>query len=97
MTIPKTLPAPNKPTHLSHQIQWLAGEGAGSWFLIVLEKNQYKITRYAAEGTIECEGIFEIENDQTFDIFQEYSFTYISHCKKVTIVQNNTVITLKRI
>ncbi|PKP25964.1 MAG: hypothetical protein CVU03_05465 [Bacteroidetes bacterium HGW-Bacteroidetes-2] len=97
MTIPKTLPAPSKPPHLSKEIQWLSGEGAGSWFLIVLENETYKITRYAADGTKECEGIFEMVNKLPFDIHQKYTFTHLSHCNKVSLLQNNTLIIFKRV
>jgi hypothetical protein len=43
----KTLTAPSLPKNLSNKAQWLAGEGAGSWFEIneLDEALSYRIIR----------------------------------------------------
>tara|TARA_B100000287_G_C20210069_1_gene613746 strand:- start:227 stop:496 length:270 start_codon:yes stop_codon:yes gene_type:complete len=69
--------------------QLISGIGASSWFDIFPEGERYRINRYSEEGQLECTGIFDVE-DTSFDISKKYKFTYISHCKKCTIIQNNT-------
>ena len=85
------LPAPARVEHLPLHAQWLAGEGAGSWFSI--KKNDeklFEITRFSPEGKIECTGGFNclVPN---FDILLPYQFTYLSHCKTVNILQNGII------
>lgn len=76
--------------------QYQSGQGAGAWFCIdkTTVENQYLIKRFSAEGELDCEGIFEIEdNTAKFDISGPYQFTPISHCAKYVLIQdgNNTV------
>jgi len=94
--LPKTLPAPKKrPSNLPHSSKWLAGEGAGSWFLIeeCSGENCYKVSRFSPKGIIECEGLFVA--DSHFDLEQGYELTYPSHCAVVTVIQTTKSITLK--
>ena len=83
------LPAPALPADLPEDCQWLSGEVSGSWFHILRAVDHYLITRYSPEGTLECSGIFSISAGQTFDIDSPFRITYLSHCNKVTIHQNN--------
>ena len=69
--------------------QLISGIGASSWFDIIEEGLYYRINRYSEEGELECTGLFDVDNS-SFDIKKKYKFTYISHCKKCTIIQNNT-------
>ena len=78
----------NKPANIEETAQLLKGIGASSWFTIKSEGNLYRIERFSLEGELECSRPFRTELD-TFDINQEYQFTYISHCKECTILQNN--------
>ena len=83
-------PQPKKPLHIPENVQWLAGEGAGSWFNIQAKGVLYEITRYSPEGKVECQSVFKPESN--FNINLPYEFTHISHCKSVQIIQNEKVL-----
>lgn len=95
--LPKVLPAPKRPEHLAHYAKWLSGEGAGSWFVIdnSSKKNQLTISRYSPKGILECSG--EFLSNLEFDPHGKYQIGYPSHCQKVTVVQDNKHIHLRRI
>ena len=78
----------NKPVNIKETAQLIKGIGASSWFTIKSEGNLYKIERFSPEGELECSRLFRAEPN-TFDINHEHEFTYISHCKECTILQNN--------
>ena len=78
----------NKPVNIKETAQLIKGIGASSWFTIKSEGNLYKIERFSPEGELECSRLFRAEPN-TFDINHEYEFTYISHCKECTILQND--------
>jgi hypothetical protein len=78
----------NKPKNIEETAQLLTGIGASSWFHISKEEENYRIKRYSEEGKEECTRIFTV-NDSTFNINKPFKFTYISHCKECTILQNN--------
>ena len=68
--------------------QWLSGTvGSGSWFSITDEKNKYRIKRFSPEGKLECDRIFTVDNS-AFNVDIDYQFTFLSHCKECTIIQN---------
>jgi hypothetical protein len=77
----------NKPANIKETAQLIKGIGASSWFTIKSEGDLYKIERFSADGELECSRLFR-ENTNTFDINHKYEFTYISHCKECTIIQN---------
>jgi hypothetical protein len=77
-----------KPQNIDSSSQLIKGIGASSWFTIKLEGNLYKIERFSPEGELECSRLFRAEPN-TFDINHEHEFTYISHCKECTILQND--------
>lgn len=86
----QTLPEPQRPIFLPKQAQWLAGEGAGSWFLIeyIKDKQLYEITRLSPKGKVECRGQFRIVNTrQHLDFKTDYQFVHLSHCAVVHIEQ----------
>lgn len=92
-----TLPKPVMPDCIPTSCQWLAGEGAGSWFYISpLSGNVWHVVRYSDAGVVECEGDFEMLESKSFDEQAAFSMTYPSHCAVVSIVQNDEVITLQR-
>lgn len=92
----KTLPAPAKPEFISNSAQWLSGEGAGSWFLIDKQNDNYCITRFSPEGKTECKGIFNMVDSDEFNINEKYEFTYLSHCSEVNIIQKEKKYKFKR-
>jgi len=81
------LEQPVLPINIPVNSQWLSGTGAGSWFAIAIELKQYRIKRFSPEGKLECDRLFTVDND-SFDINTNYQFTYLSHCKECTIIQN---------
>lgn len=79
-----------KPKNISEKAQLISGVGASSWFSINAEGNLYRIERFSPEGKLECSRLFSVE-PSSFDIKSEYEFTYLSHCKECTIIQNKLV------
>ena len=78
----------NRPQNISAKAQIIKGAGASSWCTIVEENELFRIERFSPQGKLECSRIFRAEPN-TFDINDKYEFTYISHCKECTIIQNN--------
>ncbi|MGL1885602.1 MAG: hypothetical protein OCD76_03715 [Reichenbachiella sp.] len=96
MKLPKTLPEPEKPKHLSANIKWLAGEGAGSWFELKQQhEQQLEVSRFSPQGEIECQGTFVFPNG--FDLTKVYSMDYPSHCAIVTLLQGDAKYTSNRL
>ncbi|MGQ1948368.1 DUF6695 family protein [Geofilum sp. OHC36d9] len=82
-----TLPQPEKHSSIPENAQWLAGEGAGSWFHIETVKSLLKVTRYSPLGIIECSGFYHNKQAHIHLIdLQAFTVTYPSHCNTVTIV-----------
>jgi len=81
-----TLNAPEKHLNIPTSAKWLSGEGAGSWFYLKKEQDDYRIVRFSPNGKKECEGIFSTE--AKFNLNQEYEVTYLSHCAEVNVIQN---------
>jgi len=89
------LEAPSLPLNLPDTAQWLAGQGAGSWFYIEktdIDKRHFKILRYSPNGELECNRIYN--SIMPLDITKPYQFSYLSHCALCTIIQNNKKIIL---
>ena len=82
------LPKPNRPNHISPKSQWLSGIGSGSWFNISKKEKKYRIKRFSPEGNLECDRVFFLKK-KGFNIEEKFEFTYLSHCKECTIIQNN--------
>ena len=83
--------APNKPISIPENSQWLAGQGAGSWFHISeIEPNHlYLISRFTPNGELEFEAHFKLEGQQEFCSNCVYAFTYLSHFKQCRILQHS--------
>jgi hypothetical protein len=93
-----TLSEPVRAVEIPQSAQWLAGEGAGSWFAIShLETKRYALLRFGPDGILECNGEFVISDNQPFNIEKPFTLGYLSHCGKVTIIQNEFEIKLIRI
>lgn len=96
----QTLPEPERPKSLPKSAQWLAGEGAGSWFYIekTPKENTFFIQRFSPTGQLECEGIFKCESSEcALHLDQPYQFVHLSHCGVVHIEQDGEVFKLVRI
>lgn len=76
-----------RPENISQKAQLIKGIGASAWFTITAEEVFYKIERFSPEGVLECSGLFK-EDTKKFNINVDYKFTYVSHCKECTIIQN---------
>lgn len=87
------LQAPKLPMNIPENAQWLAGEGAGSWFTLDQRGAITHVERYSPTGKLECEGDFE--GEWKFD--EPYQIDYPSHCAIITIKQNNKRLTLRRV
>ena len=97
MSLKTTLLPPKLPINLPKTAQWLAGEGAGSWFVIEPKAIDFEIKRYSPEGNLECEGLFQYENQKEFNIEKDYQFTHLSRCKTVRIIQQNITFIFERV
>lgn len=86
-TLKSTLPEPVRPSDLPDNAQWLSGEGAGRWFAMVRTGEHYLIRRFSPKGDLECENIFSVANNRSFDIDRPYRFEHISHCREVRLSQ----------
>jgi hypothetical protein len=74
--------------NIPDKAQWLSGTvGSGSWFFISAEKRKYRIQRFLTDGKLECDRIFTVDNS-AFDLHIDYQFSFLSHCKECTIIQN---------
>ncbi len=91
-----TLPPPAIPKHLLqfvNQLHWLAGEGAGSWFLLEPNADRHVlVTRFCPLGKKEFEGIFNWKKNLT-----NFKMGYPSHFQKITIISNKTTLSLDRL
>ena len=95
--LPDTLEKPKLPSNLPVSAKWLAGEGAGSWFLIEPNEdpNLLTISRYSPEGELECTGSFQSKESDLLE--GDFEITYPSHCQTVTVVQDEKKIRFENI
>jgi hypothetical protein len=89
-------PLGEKPSMIPLQAKWISGEGAGSWFHIEKDGDNYLITRYSPEGIIEGKSIFESATSEILDIDKSYHLEYLSHCREINISQDGVLINLVR-
>lgn len=92
-----TLPPPERHPVIPENAQWLSGEGAGSWFVFQFEGSLLKVTRYSPGGIIECTGLYK-SNDapKLFNEHTEFSVSYPSNCKTVSLKVLDTEIRFQR-
>ena len=86
-----TISAPQKPTTVPENAQWLGGQGTGGWFYLETfpdSKTLYRIIRYSPKGVCECDRTFTLVSKTDFDATKDFEFTYISHCAACNIMQN---------
>lgn len=98
INLPEVLEVPkSKPANLTGA-KWLAGEGAGSWFLVEKHNDSntlFLVRRFSEKGNFECGGYFK--SSQALEVTADFLLTYPSHCQKVTVIQNSAVITLSMV
>jgi hypothetical protein len=90
--LPEVLSAPLHPNNIPQSAKWLAGEGAGSWFVFEAVRDTIEVTRYSNLGDLECTGHFK--PSALLHVNKPFEVTYPSHCSKVTILQQGKRITL---
>ena len=76
-----------RPENISEKAQLISGIGASSWFTIKQENEYFRIERFSPDGELECSRLFDT-TPSNFDVKQPFEFTYLSHCKECTIIQN---------
>jgi len=90
-TLIGTINAPEMPSNIPQDSQWIGGEGAGTWFHLSKPSNlpeEFRIRRFSPEGILECDRTFILKTAiLEFDLSKPYQFTYLSHCQKCTILQ----------
>jgi hypothetical protein len=93
----RTLPPPALPDNLPTNAQWLAGEGAGSWFVLDLKSARILYAeRFDPSGRLECAGSFKLLSERMPDLSIPLSVTYPSHCATVTLAQRDSVFKFAR-
>jgi hypothetical protein len=72
--LPKTLSAPDLPNVLPNHAKWLAGEGAGSWFVLEPLGANFLVNRYSPKGELECSA--QMEPNASFNEDLEFEVTF---------------------
>ena len=56
--------------------------------MCIRDRNKaYRIERFSPYGELECSRLFDA-TPSSFDVNKPFEFTYLSHCKECTIIQN---------
>jgi len=79
-----------KPDNIPENSKYLPGIGASAFFHIEAtnDKELFRIRRFYEDGKLDCDQMFHLQN-AGFDIHSDYEFTYVSHCAKCTVIQND--------
>jgi hypothetical protein len=81
-----TLPPPERHPNIPENAQWLAGEGAGSWFHIEPDNTVLKVTRFSPMGAMEFTGQFEQKSSPGLSIDNKaFTISYPSNYKNIII------------
>ena len=91
-----TLEQPPKNDKIPENAQWLSGEGSGSWFSIKQELENFRISRFSSNGMLECIGVFQVSNSNSFNINLPFQINHLSHCQNVVVNQSGKIIIFKR-
>ncbi|MCF8459121.1 MAG: hypothetical protein K9G46_00210 [Flavobacteriales bacterium] len=89
------LPAPDCPLHVPTEAQWLAGEGAGSWYNLIQQGEDFLLTRYTRTGEQQCAVVMQQTAGEDWDSSQPFTITYPSHCAEVNLLVDNKKVTLR--
>jgi hypothetical protein len=96
-TLQSTLQPPSRDAKIPENAQWLSGEGAGSWFTLVPENSQLKVTRYAPDGQVECTGFYKNPGSPANISHRHFLITYPSNCKFVSLKNQDNVLRFERV
>jgi hypothetical protein len=96
-TLQSTLQPPSRDAKIPENAQWLSGEGAGSWFTLVPENSQLKVTRYAPDGQVECTGFYKNPGSPANISHRHFLITYPSNCKFVSLKNQDEVLRFERV
>ncbi|MBN2807687.1 MAG: hypothetical protein JXR22_13605 [Prolixibacteraceae bacterium] len=93
-----TLPPPERHPYIPENAQWLAGEGAGSWFHVEPHNKGVSVSRYSPEGKIEFNRSFfsKILSDQTIAL-NEWRIAYPCDAQVMTFRFKNQLFHLKQL
>lgn len=71
---------------------WLGGIGSGAWFIISkqISEDKFEIQRYTADGTLDFESTFQLENKE-FDFTKQYEFLHPTNCIEAFVNQEDTI------
>lgn len=93
-----TILPPKKHENVPANAKWLSGQGEGTWFCITkessLEEFEYRVRRFSPQGNLDCDRIFTLENNSSFDITKEWDIAHISHCAEVRVLQDKRIVVL---
>jgi len=92
-----TLPQPEKHADIPEGAQWLGGEGAGSWFVMEVQKKLLRVARYSPEGIVECIGLYKGSNGHLLDPNDLFRVDYPSNCNKVNLKYDEGELQYERI
>lgn len=76
---------------------WLAGEGAGSWFVLQWTDGLLIAERLSPDGDRECHGQYKLSSADVPDISAPVEVTYPSHCAVITLLQFGRSFTYRRV
>lgn len=83
-----TLPIPKKVKEVAEAAQWISGEGAGAWFHILKNADDFLIKRLSETGEVEFSRNFRQTSGISFNPDQEFDMEYVSHAEQVWVVQS---------
>ncbi len=86
MKLPKLIKQPSIPENLPKDAKWLAGEGAGSWFVFLKMNENVLVRRFSPNGKFECENSYAID----INLEEDFKMDYPSHCSVISIIHNDT-------
>ena len=95
-SLKSTLKPPIRHHNIPENAQWLAGEGAGSWFSIELECPHLKVTRFSPDGIMECTGYYKNNYGQAVLPDNRYRITYPSNCQIISLTSNRQYLQFDR-
>lgn len=87
-----TLARPERPPHLDPNAHWLAGEGAGSWFVLDFGNQDVMIKRYTAAGELEGETQLPLVKGEMPKPEDPLNITYPSSLRIITLEKNGKLI-----